>query len=135
MCKLTVTVWASMLVWSSAVFAQQPTKQDQAFVVASVASVAVLAKCNGFEASTNSVVKLGDRMGVDAERLSNAITQAIRVGSDLDYDRSQLVPWVTRLMIETANGFDSELSANKAKFCKQWSDTLVKIGMIQKKAQ
>jgi hypothetical protein len=74
-------------------------------------------------------------MGVDAEQLSGAITQAIRVSANLDYDRSQLVPWVTRLMIETANGFDSELSANKAKFCKQWGDALVKIGMIQKKAQ
>jgi hypothetical protein len=74
-------------------------------------------------------------MGVDADQLSGAITQAIRANANMDYDRSQLVPWVTRLIHDTAWGFDSELTANKAKFCKQWGDALIRMGMIQKKAQ
>jgi hypothetical protein len=52
-----------------------------------------------------------------------------------DYDRSQLIPKVTRLMNDTDDGLSREQDENELKFCKRWGEalTLTEKGLIQRK--
>ena len=50
-----------------------------------------------------------------------------------DYDRSQLIPKVTRLMNDNDDGLSHEQDENKLKFCKRWGEALTEKGLIQRK--
>ena len=50
-----------------------------------------------------------------------------------DYQRTWLIPEVTRLMNDTGDGLSREQNESKRSFCKRWAGTLVEKGLIQNK--
>jgi hypothetical protein len=129
---LTTTVATWMC--SGAAFADHPlTPHDVAYVIAAFGSLHVMYECPGFAPITGGILKLGDSMGVDTDAINPAIEQAMRLGAGMDYDRSKLIPGVTRLINQTLESMDREAAENKPEFCKRWSDLLVDKGLIQRK--
>jgi hypothetical protein len=130
---LTTTVATWMC--SGAAFAAPLTPQDVSYVIAAFGSMHVMHECPGFAPITGGILKLGGSMGVDTDAINPAIEQAMRFGAGMDYDRSKLMPGVTRLINQTLDSMDREEAENKREFCKRWSDVLVDKGLIQRKPQ
>ena len=97
-----------------------------------LAAVRVMTECSGYEAIRDSMRKLGDQIGVDPA-VVRAVGQVVSMDSGYTYDRSQLIPEVTRLMSDTDDGLSREQNESKRSFCKRWGGTLVEKGLIQKK--
>ena len=64
---------------------------------------------------------------------ARAVEQVLRMAYGQDYDRSQLIPKVTRLMNDNDDGLSHEQDENKLKFCKRWGEALTEKGLIQRK--
>jgi hypothetical protein len=128
---LTTTVATWMC--SGAAFADPLTAHDVAYVIAAFGGLHVMHECPGFAPITGGILELGDSMGVDTDAINPAIEQAMRLGAGMDYDRSKLIPGVSRLINQTLDRMDREEAENKPEFCKRWSDLLVDKGLIQRK--
>jgi len=64
---------------------------------------------------------------------ARAVEQVLRMAYGQDYDRSQLIPKVTRLMNDNDDGLSHEQDENKLKFCKRWGEALTEKSLIQRK--
>jgi hypothetical protein len=109
------------------------TLQDQAFVMAVVGTARVGVYCPDYVNVPGALVRHGDANGADTTRLGAAIMQAGRLGFGLDYDRSKLIPQVTRLRNDTLDTLDKEEKKDHAKFCKVWTTFYVNLGVLQRK--
>lgn len=127
----TTTVAACLC--STAATAGPLSDQEAALVIAAVGSMRVTTECTGYEGIENSWLTLGDKMGVDSERLADAIQQALAVSANMQYDRSKLIPEVTRLFRQTYDSMTDEQDKDKAKFCARWGEALIKMGVIKRK--
>jgi hypothetical protein len=106
---------------------------EMAFVEGSMGTLWVLKNCPAYETVTNSLITLGDQVGVDSYAMTGAVTEAIKMFSHQDYDRSLLRPEVTRMMIELSNRFDTAVAQNRIKFCNEIGAFLVERGLIKRK--
>jgi hypothetical protein len=109
------------------------TLEDQAFVMALVGTVRIEIYCPDYVAVPGAVLQRGDAVGADTARLGAAILQAGRAGNGLDYDRSKLIPQVTRLRNDTLDAPDKEAKKDKAGFCNHWTAFYVNLGLLQPK--
>jgi len=109
------------------------SQEDQAFIMASVGTVKVTHECPGYELVPGALVKYGDRAGADTERIWPAILEAVRINANMDYDRSKLIPEVTRLVNVTADTLIDHSKKDNARFCKHWTDFYVGLGLIRRK--
>ena len=124
---------AAICMCTGAAIAEPLTDQDKAYVVASVASVIVLGKCPQYGAVTNSLQTFADKIGVNSNVIGPAILNAMQMGAGMEYDRTKLIPEVTRLLNMSADGLNDEVSQGKEKFCKHWGDFLAERGLIESK--
>jgi hypothetical protein len=65
--------------------------------------------------------KLGDQIGVDPA-VVRAVGQVVLMDSGRDYERSWLIPGITRLMSDTDDGLSREQNETRRSFCKRWGD-------------
>jgi len=130
--KTPLTATIASLLCSAAAFAEPLSEPDQAYIVLGLAAVRVMTECDGYEVVRDSMLKLGDQTGVDPA-VVRAVGQVFRMDSGHDYQRTWLIPEVTRLMNDTGDGLSREQNESKRSFCKRWGGTLVEKGLIQKK--
>ena len=102
----------------------QLSKLDQSIVVNMIGGVIVITSV-----AVTSIRKASERLGVDGDRLLAAIMAAVNVTNDLPYDRSALIPEVTRLVRDAAD----ELSSALPQQCGKWAKTLIDNGVIEQK--
>jgi hypothetical protein len=102
----------------------QLSKLDQSIVVNMIGGVIVITSV-----AVTSIRKASERLGVDGDRLLAAIMAAVNVTNDLPYDRSALIPKVTRLVRDAAD----ELSSALPQQCGKWAKTLIDTGVIEQK--
>jgi hypothetical protein len=57
---------------------------------------------------------------------------ALRMGAGMEYDRTKLVPEVTRLLNSADDALKTEEAHGKTKFCNKWGDFLVERSLIKK---
>jgi hypothetical protein len=132
------TTAAALCMCSSAAIADptdyEPlTLADQAFVMAAVGTARVGIYCPDYVDVPGALLRHGDANGADTTRLAAAIIQAGRLGVGLDYDRSKLIPQVTRLRNDTLDTLDKEAKNDKARFCDRWTAFYVNLGLLQHK--
>jgi len=108
------------------------TSRDNTFVVAASATMRVVADCPGYVSPRGALLRYSNSLGVDFDLIFGAMVETGRVDTGLEYDRSMLIPEVTRLIHEI-DGPLKEVSKSKPSFCKEWSDYLIKLGLIKKK--
>ena len=107
----------------------QLSKLDQSIVVNMIGGVIVITKCSGYKYKEGGLIRMSERLGVDGDRLLAAIMAAVNVMNDLPYDRSALIPEVTRLVRDAAD----ELSSALPQQCGKWAKTLIDNGVIEQK--
>jgi hypothetical protein len=96
-------------------------------VVAATSTVVLLCDAKTVK---DSIPKIADRMGMD-DRMLPAVRAAFEVSVDAPYERSDLVPEVTRFFKTMTIGVADEIKTNKVKACANWIDALRKIGTIE----
>jgi hypothetical protein len=107
----------------------QLSKLDQSIVANMIGGVIVITKCSGYKYKEGGLIRMSERLGVDGDRLLAAIMAAVNVTNDLPYDRSALIPEVTRLVRDAAD----ELSSALPQQCGKWAKTLIDNGVIEQK--
>jgi hypothetical protein len=128
--KLSIAAIACLC--STVVHADPLTDQDKAYIIAATASLVVLAKCPHYKAVTNSLQVLGDKLGVDSDTIGPALVNAMQMSAGGDYDRSMLIPEVTRTFNTVAESLSNDVTKNTAKFCSQWGSSLIERGLVEK---
>jgi hypothetical protein len=106
------------------------SKLEQSFVVNMIAGVIAVNKC-GAQVVDGGMARLGDKIGVDGDRLSAAIQAAVAAQGNLPYDRDALIPAVTTLSIEASNAMSNDIGKNKAKACTSFLKILRENGVVE----
>jgi hypothetical protein len=109
------------------------TSEDKTFVIAVIATMRVVGDCPGYQVPPGALLKYGDSLGVDFYVIFRAVAEASLVDIGVDYDRSKLIPEVTRL-VHRFNGLFTEQLKTEPSFCKEWSDYLTEPSLIEKKS-
>lgn len=96
MVKRIVVVAVAALAIASPARAELAT-EEKLFVELLVSANFISAKCSGYDTDVDGTVKYADKIGVDGPRLALATIAATAAGGGKEYDRSALIPEVTRL--------------------------------------
>jgi hypothetical protein len=97
----TLVLILGALVSSGVAAAAEPISEEETiFVIVTLGRVVVLAKCDGYEVIENGWLKFGDATGVDAPRFLRATIAAAAAIGGGEYNREDLIPEVTRVVIK-----------------------------------
>jgi hypothetical protein len=107
---------------------------DFAWVVKTLAALVVSTNCNnGYELNAAGARLWGDQNGADVQHLSTAIMAAQASIAGQDYERSDIDPKVTRVLLKSADGFSELIKKDKVGTCKKFTDLGVRDGFLKKK--
>jgi hypothetical protein len=131
----TLVLVLSALVSSGVAAAAEPISEEETiFVIVTLGRVVVLAKCDGYEVIENGLLKFGDATGVDAPRFLRAtIAAAAAIGGGREYNREDLIPEVTRVVIKIADEMHEEITSSTKSFCKKWGEMLIEKKVVKRK--
>ena len=133
--KLFATAVAAC-VTSSAAFAA-PLSGNQGnylFLIVYLTTMLVDHDCRQMDYSLNKngLQRIQDELGVD-DRTKLAVVAAAQLVSEREYNRSDLIPEVTKLVQVTLMWLSQE--KDEPDFCKRFGDPLIKLGTMQKAHQ
>ena len=126
----TAAILASMLAPTMA-HAASLTDADKGYITIAAGSALVLSNCTGYDAVPGSLVTVQDRLGV-ADDVPAAFMTALKMFSNADYDRADLVPDVTRATKAALDLVSNDLSKSTKKFCATYGKVLVDGGLMKK---
>lgn len=106
------------------------TDSDQSYIVAVSASAIVASRCSATMVPS-SAIKLADKLGVNAEILYPAIMAAVKANANLPYERADMIPEVTSLLVHTMIEITGDLMKDQKTTCSQWVGGLRLLGMVQ----
>jgi hypothetical protein len=122
---------AVLLATTAPAKAEALTTQEKGFVVNMTAGLLVTTRC-GAKVVPGGMVRLADRVGIDGARLTDAVTAAIMAqGKDLPYNREDLIPAVTQLVVAAYTDIGADIDRNNAKNCAKWTKTLRENGVVE----
>lgn len=90
-------------------------------------AVVIADKCSGYEFDIEGMTKSADMIGVDGRRLALASMTAAMAAKGMEYDRSHLIPEVTRFLRATAMSL-----VNRKNPCAD-ADRAIAIGFLKRK--
>lgn len=73
-----------------------------------------------------------DKAGFDWQMFVPAVHAAMMAGQDGKYDRSKLIPEVTRMVRAVEKQVEDELSRDKATACREWGKVLTTEGIMKR---
>jgi hypothetical protein len=105
-------------------------EEEKAFVDLYTISALMLYRCPGYERDNDTPMKVADKMGVDGVKVWDASRAAFMANLDLEYDKADLIPEVTRELKRAVA--ISASSVQDGSICKE-VDNFVKSGWLLKK--
>lgn len=130
---LTALTWAC-LAGTQPANAEALSKEEMLYVAVMLSTAIVIANCGDrFDIIDGGLQKFGDINGVDGAKYGAAVVAAMKALGGLEYDRSDLIPEVTRQVTSVSTELASSLSAGKPTFCKKWGAMLVDKSVITRK--
>lgn len=108
------------------------SEEETAYTISMISSLTVAQKCPGYEIVPGAVGKWGDQNGVDVVKTGAAVEAAIAAIMDKEYQRSDLIPGVTRLVNSTINALVKDLTKSEKAYCRNWGKILVDRGFMTK---
>jgi hypothetical protein len=112
----------------SATSASALDQMEKSFVVNAVGSLIITSRCPGYKMTNDGLIRMSDRMGIDGS-ITKAIVATLGASSDRPYEREDLIPEVTRLVVATADAVSKELPSG----CAKWASPLVNNGVIERR--
>lgn len=104
------------------------------FVLIATTTGITILKCPNYDAVEGGLVKYGDSIGVDVDRYGPPVAAALRVISDMPYNRGDLVPEVTQVVRNAIGELqDNHAKLGDKKFCRKYGDFLESIGVMRRK--
>jgi hypothetical protein len=107
---------------------------DERGYVSLVINAMYVAHFCGYVPVKETVVKIGDSIGIDS-KIEPATVSAMQAIIHADYDRTLLIPEVTRLvrvMLDQMDQMEGD-AKNKARYCKENAPLYLKLGVIRQK--
>lgn len=106
---------------------------NQDFIALSATGMMVILKCDGYGYVDGAVQKAADRMGADFDTYAPATMNAVFAIAEMDYDRTKLIPDVTRQVRSTLEELLVDLKKGERVFCKKYGDLMISIGWLRRK--
>jgi hypothetical protein len=130
--SFTLALSVGGILMSTAAVAQPLTSQDELFIISSAGVTVVTTDCPGFVAIPRALLELADSLGVDYEKFTKAMYEALKAADHADYDRSVLIPEVTQKMRSAMQEIITGIKHDQASTCKKWSSILLESKLIRK---
>ena len=108
------------------------TPAEETFVAAYSSTLVIGAKCPNVTVINGGAVSWGQSHGVDTDKLTGALRNAVNSMVHENYDRSKLIPEVTSLMNDTVRTIGGAVERNEDRACALWGEMLVKMGFIKR---
>ena len=118
-------------VTSSAAFAAPLSGNQGKFLIVYLTTMLVDHDCRQMDYSLNKngLQRIQDELGVD-DRTKLAVVAAAQLVSEREYNRSDLIPEVTKLVQVTLMWLSQQ--KDEPDFCKRFGDPLIKLGTMQR---
>jgi hypothetical protein len=104
---------------------------DEHGFVSLVINAMYVAQLCGYVPVKETVVKIGDSIGIDS-KIEPATVSAMQAIIHGDYDRTLLIPEVTRLVRIMMDQMEGE-TRNRARYCKENAPLYLKLGVVTQK--
>ena len=132
--KKLFAIAVAAYVTSSAAFAASLSGNQGKFLIVYLTTMLVDHDCRQMDYSLNKngLQRIQDELGVD-DRTKLAVVAAAQLVSEREYNRSDLIPEVTKLVQVTLMWLSQE--KDEPDFCKRFGDPLIKLGTMQKAHQ
>jgi hypothetical protein len=132
--KKLFAIAVAACVTSSAAFAASLSGNQGKFLIVYLMTMQVDHDCRQMDYSSkkDGLQRIQDELGVD-DRTKLAVVAAAQLVSEREYDRSDLIPEVTKLVQVTLMWLSQE--RNEPDFCKRFGQHLIKLGTMQKAHQ
>jgi hypothetical protein len=104
---------------------------DEHGFVSLIINAMYVAQLCGYVPVKETVVKIGDSIGIDS-KIEPATVSAVQAIIHADYDRTLLIPEVTRLVRIMMDQMEGE-TRNKARYCKENAPLYLKLGVVTQK--
>jgi hypothetical protein len=101
----------------------------RSFTIATVSSVTIALKCEGYTVVEGGAVTLADRNGVSRQEV-NAIIQAMLAQADQPYDADALIPEITVVVRDVLR---ETLRVPKSDLCGKVANSAAEAGFIRRK--
>ena len=132
--KKLFAIAVAAYVTSSAAFAASLSGNQGKFLIVYLTTMLVDHDCRQMDYSLNKngLQRIQDELGVD-DRTKLAVVAAAQLVSEREYNRSDLIPEVTKLVQVTLMWLSQQ--KDEPDFCKRFGDPLIKLGTMQKAHQ
>jgi hypothetical protein len=110
----------------------QAENVNREFIALATISYTVIQKCPGYEFIDGSARKAADQVGADFDTYGPATMNAIFAIMDMEYDRSKLIPEVTRQVRSNLEELVGELRKGDRYFCKKYGAVMINVGFMEK---
>jgi hypothetical protein len=127
--------FATGLAYADSESPQPITSEDAAFAVATIVALRVGNDCPQYKVLVDGIGRFSDEMGIQP-RVGRAVAQVMSLAAgNAHYDRSQLIPEITRLMNDNNEMLLKEKATSKAKYCNKWGNFLLERRMAMLKGE
>jgi hypothetical protein len=106
---------------------------NREFIALATISFTVLQKCEGYEFIDGSAQKAADQVGADFDTYGPATMNAVFAIMGWEYDRSKLIPEVTRQVRSNLNELIGELRKGDRYFCNKYGAVMLNVGFMRRK--
>lgn len=108
-----------------------PAERD--LVLALIISFGVHNNCPGYELVDGAPVRFADTNGVDFDKIGPAAVNSIMANVDKDYDRTKLIPEVSRFVRDKMVELGGEMTkVGKPKWCKKYVPVMTGMNFMKK---
>lgn len=106
---------------------------NREFIALATISYAVINKCGEqYEFIDGSARKAADQVGADFDTYGPATMNAIFAILDMEYDRSKLIPEVTRQVRSNLEELIGEIKKGDRYFCKKYGAVMTNVGFMRR---
>jgi hypothetical protein len=133
MMKRLFAIAVALLTIATPALAETLSFLEKRYVVILTGAGMMAAECNA-KIVPRGAVRFADSIGIDSidgDRLNDAVDAAAGAHANQSYDRSKLIPDVTRIVNEAAAEIQQDLQRDRATACAEWSKALRENGLIE----
>jgi hypothetical protein len=108
------------------------TPAEEFFVSAAKISSVISEFCPDISVVSSELDRLGDRNGIETDKIRAAIAAATNASEGRPYIRVNLISGVTQLLNRLDKELAKTLESDRSGTCKEWSETFLTMGVVRR---